>query len=150
MPSRETGDPPLDSSGPEYPVFKPLEPTIDIFMENTTTARTTTGQFTKGNNFAKGHGSPFASSVIELKKAMMTACTPERIKAATDRLFDLCTDEDKRVSLQALDLLFSRLFGKPTTAIEVTEMPSGGINPSLLSDDQLSNILSILDGQKPV
>jgi hypothetical protein len=105
------------------------------------------GRFLPGNKASTAEHNPLSRSVYRVKEAMLSACTPEEMFTVTRRLLELCHAEDGRVALQAMELLFNRLLGKPKEEIQldVNQGGSSPVNPSALTDAELEQVLGILD-----
>lgn len=74
-----------------------------------------TGRFQKGN--PGGPGNPLAAKVQVVRAALFDAVTADDVQQAARRLVALAVDPDPKVSLDAIQLLFDRLIGKPTESI---------------------------------
>jgi hypothetical protein len=105
------------------------------------------GRFLPGNKASTAEHNPLSRSVWKIKEAMLSACTAEETFAVTRHLLELCHAEDGRVALQAMELLFNRLLGKPKEEIQldVNQGSDSPVNPSLLSDAELEQVMGILD-----
>jgi hypothetical protein len=72
--------------------------------------RDATGRFTKGN--PGGPGNPFARRVALMRQTMLEAVSDEDLRAIVRTL----VDQAKRGENNSVQILFDRLFGKPTAA----------------------------------
>jgi hypothetical protein len=106
------------------------------------------GRFIAGNKFAKGY--PLAPKLYAIKEAMVATCSVEVVKRATERLIELCHDEDKKIAIDALHMLFDRLLGKPKAQIELeVQQQTDELNLKALSNEDLKTVVAILDKATP-
>ena len=74
------------------------------------------GQFIPGNAAAKGRARPHAAKVMELREALLTAISSERIAKIVDALATAAESGD----VQAARILFDRVLG-PAVPLDVIE-----------------------------
>jgi len=74
------------------------------------------GTFGAGNRFAKGN--PYARRVAELRDAMLSAVSPEDLRAIVARL----VEEAKAGSIPAAKEVLDRLLGRPVEADLIERM----------------------------
>jgi|SRR5581483_3441061 len=82
------------------------------------------GKFLPNNRYAQmglvNGGSHFHRQILDIKKEMYRAATPERMRGLTERLISqLETTDDMRGLIVGLEVLLDRLVGKPTQAVQV-------------------------------
>ncbi|MBY0514067.1 MAG: hypothetical protein K2P78_09175 [Gemmataceae bacterium] len=115
-----------------------------------TTYRDDRGRFLKG--CPAGPGNPLAPQVATLRAALLSAVTPDDITATVRRLIDLCHDDDKRVAVQAMELFFNRVYGKPVESVtmDVTATPAPPPAPRLdLTPDELAVLQRVMSRNPP-
>lgn len=104
------------------------------------------GRFARGNQAGKGHGSPVATATIKLRQAMLSVLTPEAMIEVTLTHLDLIRNGPPKVRVEALALLYDRLFGRAKESIELDihqTMPL--IDASRYTDNQLGQILDLIE-----
>jgi hypothetical protein len=93
------------------------------------------GKFLKG--CPGGPGNPLAPKVTALKTALLDAVKPDDVSAAVRRLLELVHDDDPKTALDAMRLLFDRVYGRPKESVEMevqrepppTAVPMVDLNP---------------------
>lgn len=113
---------------------------------------TVNGKWRKGNALAYGQPgvkNPTASAAARLRQAMYRVVDDEEMVKLIRRHLELCYQTDSPgVALEALNMIFNRFLGKPKESLEVDiNTNASGVNPALLSDDQVEAILDILDAK---